>query len=203
MEKDQGMTGLANLLNLGCGTDIKSGWVNHDMVRLAGIDIVHDLNVVPWPWDDNSIDEVYAKDVLEHLPNTLSALGEIFRITKPGASIYIAVPYWNSWEAITDPTHVTQFNEFTFNFFDPREEQCQERPYYSKARFFIDRIGYGVQVTPYLHTEKRIFWKIPGGVFPFKYTVFFHPFPKWVFGFLAGYLNNIITGLEIYLTRVV
>ena len=91
-------------LNLGCGTDIKPGWVNHDMVRLDGIDIVHDLNIAPWPWDDNSIDEVCAKDVLEHLPNTLSVMGEIFRITKPGASIYIAVPYWNSWEAITDPT---------------------------------------------------------------------------------------------------
>jgi predicted SAM-dependent methyltransferase len=104
VENDQGMTGLAKKTNLGCGTDIKSGWVNHDMVRPTGVDVTHDLNIIPWPWDDNSIDEVCAKGVLEHLPNTLSVMGEVFRITKPGVSIYIAVPYWHSWEAITDPT---------------------------------------------------------------------------------------------------
>ena len=103
-------------LQLGCGNDPKPGWINHDLVQLEGVEIVHDLNNRPWPWADNSIDEIWAKDVLEHLPDTLATMEELYRITKPGASVYIAVPYWNSWEAITDPTHVRQFNEFTLIF---------------------------------------------------------------------------------------
>ena len=188
-------------LQLGCGNDPKQGWINHDLMPLPDIDVVHDLNERPWPWADNTIDEIWAKDVLEHLPDTLGTMEELYRITKPGASVYIAVPYWNSWEAITDPTHVRQFNEFTFNFFDPTKSQCQERPYYSSARFIIDRLGFGVQLTPYLHTETRLFWKFPGGIFPWKYTIFFHPVPKWILGFLGSHFNNIITGLEVYLKR--
>jgi len=188
-------------LQLGCGNNPKSGWINHDLIQLDGVDVIHDLNVRPWPWADNSIDEILAKDVLEHIPDTVATMEELYRITKPGALLYIAVPYWNSWEAVTDPTHVRQFNEFSFNFFDPSQEQCQERPYYTSARFKIDRIGFGVQVCPYLHTEKRLIWKLPGGIFPMKYTVFFHPFPKWIIGFFASFLSNIITGLEVYLIR--
>ena len=86
-------------LNLGAGSDLKEGWINHDIVQLPGIDVVHDLNNFPWPWDDNSIDEIYMKDVLEHLPDTIRVMEEIYRICKPGAKIYIAVPYWNSYEA--------------------------------------------------------------------------------------------------------
>ena len=188
-------------LQLGCGNDPKQGWINHDLMPLLDVDVVHDLKDRPWPWADNTIDEIWAKDVLEHLPDTLGTMEELYRITKPGASVYIAVPYWNSWEAVTDPTHVRQFNEFTFNFFDPTKSQCQERPYYSKARFIIDRLGFGVQLTPYLHTETRLFWKFPGGIFPWKYTIFFHPVPKWILGFLGSHFSNIITGLEVYLKR--
>ena len=83
-----------------------------------------------------------------------------------------------------------QFNEFTFNFFDPTKEECKDRPYYSNARFVIETIGFGVQIIPYLHTEKRVFWKFPGGLFPMKYTVFFRPFPKWILGVLANYFCN-------------
>ena len=83
-------------LQLGCGNDPKSGWINHDAVQLPGVDVVHDLNDRPWPWPDNTVDEIWAKDVLEHLPDTLRTMEELYRITKPGASVYIAVPYWNS-----------------------------------------------------------------------------------------------------------
>ena len=188
-------------LHLGCGHDLKPNWVNHDMVDLPGVDVVHDLNQAPWPWPDHSVDEIYAKDVLEHLPQTSVVMEEIYRITKPGAKIYIAVPYWNSWEAITDPTHVSQFNEYTFEFFDPSKDRCKNRQYYSNARFHIEAIGYGVRLPPPLHTETRLIWKFPGGLCPWKYTVFFNPVAKWVLGVAASYLNNIIIGLEVYLTR--
>ena len=180
-----------NKLHLGCGHNIKNGWVNHDIVELPGVDIVHDLTVFPWPWENGYFDEVIAKDVFEHLPDTVRTVEEIYRITKPGAYVHISVPYWNSWESVTDPTHCTTFNEFTFEFFDPRLSRCINRPYYSSARFYISKIGFGIApLRPYL--------KIPGIS---KYRIIQNKYLKLLLGIMASYFNNIIVGLEIYLER--
>ena len=135
--------------------------------------------------------EKFIKDVLEHLPNTVRTMEEIYRITRPGAKIYISVPYWNSWEAITDPTHKSNFNEFTFEFFDPTCKRCQDRSYYTHARFIIKKIGFGIKpFAPYL--------KIP---YVTHYLVVYGSIFKKFLGFLASYFNNIIICLEIYLER--
>ena len=34
---------MKNKLHLGAGNENKSGWINHDLVKLQGIDITHDL----------------------------------------------------------------------------------------------------------------------------------------------------------------
>lgn len=178
-------------LHIGAGHDIKEGWINHDMVKLKGIDVVHDLNVYPWVWEDNSIDEVYMRDVLEHLPNTVRVMEELYRICKKGAKLYITVPYWNSFEAITDPTHVSQFNEFTFDFFDSSKRRCQTRPYYTNARFKIRKIGFGVAfLKPYIVIK---------GIS--RYFVVFNPIGKKILGFFASLFNNVIIGLEVYLEK--
>lgn len=191
-------------LHLGAGTRIKQGWINHDLVNLQGIDVVHDLTQFPWPWEDNSIDEVYAKDVLEHLPNIILTMEEIHRVCKSGGKVYIAVPYWNSWEAITDPTHVSKFNEFTFEFFDSQKVRCQLRPYYSSARFRIKKIGFGVCLPPPLRPSIVINGRSRqplSRIFPWKYTIFFNPIAKWILSVFASYFSNIIIGLEIYLEK--
>lgn len=183
---------MSNRLNLGAGNDIKDGWINHDLVQLPGINIVHDLNVFPWPWKEHEIDEVFAKDILEHVPNLIKVLEELHRVSRPGAILQIAVPYWNSFEFVTDPTHVNSFNEFTFDFFDPTNKRCLRRPYYSTARFKIRSIGFGIKpFMPYLH--------IP---YLTRYIVVRNGFLKWILGFLASYISNIIIGLEYELERV-
>ena len=57
------MSGLR--LNLGCGMNRLDGYVNVD--RYGEPDLRHDLEVVPWPWPDDSVSEVLLKHVLEHL----------------------------------------------------------------------------------------------------------------------------------------
>jgi SAM-dependent methyltransferase len=178
-------------LHIGAGHKILPGWVNHDLVALPGINSVHDLRVFPWPWPDGSFDEVIAKDVLEHLPELIPTMEELYRICKPGAKIHISVPYWNSFEAVTDPTHVRQFNEFTFEFFDPTKQRCIRRPYYSSARFQIEKLGFGITpFAPYL--------AIP---FLTRYIVFYNKPMKYLLGLIASFLNNIIIGLEVHLVR--
>ena len=52
-------------LNLGCGDDIKKGYVNIDVRNLPGVNIVGD--VCNLPFEKNSIDEILALDVYEHV----------------------------------------------------------------------------------------------------------------------------------------
>lgn len=124
-------------LNLGAGSDILPGYVNHDLAALPGIEIVHNLNHYPWPWADGSIDEIKAFDVLEHLDDFMKAMEEISRILIPGGRCHVNVPYWNSWCSVADPTHKRGFHEITFRFFDPDSDYCRSRPYYTKARFKV------------------------------------------------------------------
>lgn len=178
-------------LHLGCGTVIKEGWLNHDMIELPGVDVVHDLRQFPWPFDDGQFDEVYMKDVLEHLPDTIKTMEELYRITKPEAKVYITVPYWNSVTAHGDPTHVRLFTEDTFSFFDPVSPHCKDRHYYSTARFYVKTLGVGI--TPFypIFVHPRIF----------RDYVFFNPLLKRFFLGLASIFCNVVHSLDVYLER--
>ena len=132
-------------LNLGCGADLREGWVNHDVVPLSGVDIVHDLTDFPWPFPDAAFTEIVLINVLEHLPDCIATMEELFRIAAPGCRIVIRVPFWNSPDAISDPTHRKLFNEQSFDFFVPGSRHHERRPYYSHARFAIVRRHFWVR----------------------------------------------------------
>ena len=115
-------------LHLGCGNDVLPGWVNHDLAALPGVDVVHDLDSYPWPFEDDRFDEVRLHHVLEHLSEPVRAIEELHRITRDGGAVEVRVPYWNSTDWATDPTHKTPFSEYSFDFFDPATRHGRERP---------------------------------------------------------------------------
>lgn len=87
-------------LNLGCGTDKISGYANIDIRPEVDPDMIMDLNKTPYPFDTNSIDEIKAKDFIEHFSfrRTKAIVSEWFRILKQGGKMYIQCP---DLEAIT------------------------------------------------------------------------------------------------------
>ncbi len=128
-------------LHLGCGTDIKEGFINLDSVKIPGVDIVHDLSKFPWPFKDNSFNYVLSISSLEHLDNLVNVIEEIHRICKNGAIIEIIVPHFESLGAFRDPTHKTFFSYYSFDYF----AENFNYNFYSKARFKIIKreIRYG------------------------------------------------------------
>lgn len=177
-------------INLGAGSDIRDGFINHDITKLPGIDVVHNLNFYPWPWEDNSIDEIIAIDVLEHVEEFIPAMEELHRILKVGGVLDLKVPYWNSVFRHIDPTHRRGFHEVTFHFFDPSKELCKLRSYYTDARFTIDKEEFIlIPFTPYL--------KLP---FIKKIKVK-NKLSKRIVGFVGNLLSNIILDLEITLVK--
>lgn len=82
-------------LNLGAGEDRKEGYINLDWSELAKPDVVHDLNVFPYPFEDSSFDEIYASHVLEHLDRPFGVMREFHRILAPGGVLILKVPHFS------------------------------------------------------------------------------------------------------------
>ena len=126
-------------LNLGCGSIKHNGFTNVDILDNDNVDIVHNLNELPWPFDDNSISEIIAEDVIEHLHDTPAIVNEIWRILKVDCNVTIQVPdvMRNPMNAFTDPTHVKYFTEKSFDYWDPNTEFGMKYGYYYNNKFSI------------------------------------------------------------------
>jgi predicted SAM-dependent methyltransferase len=121
-------------INLGCGTNILAGWVNLDCKPLPGIDVVHDLNLLPLPFDNASVDEILCEDVLEHV-NYAPLLKECHRVLVSGGQLRIEVPHFTSSNNFVDPTHRNLFSIKTFNFFCADTFEGIKRSYYFDFKF--------------------------------------------------------------------
>lgn len=124
-------------LNVGCGQIIKPGYVNLDIINLVGVDIVHDLNKFPYPFKENSFDEILCDSILEHVDDFIKVLKELHRIAKPGAVLNIAVPFWNSTIAWADPTHKRGFTLDTFTYFEKTNRSEGDKSYYFDFHFKV------------------------------------------------------------------
>ena len=179
-------------LNIGAGSDIRADFINHDIAQLEGIDVVHDLNIFPWPWQNESVEEIVMNDVVEHLIEFTKTMEELHRILTPGGVARIRVPHMGSWSFYADPTHKRAFVEATFLFFDPRSEFCKERFYYSDARFHVENVSF--VCAPFIP-----FFTIPGiGAFRVKAKLL-----RNIIGLIDHYFfRNLIQDIELDLIKV-
>ncbi len=109
-------------LNLGSGFNKIEGYVNVDSAPESKPDQVVDLESLPWPWPDSSVDEMRFDHVMEHLgkdPKTyLGIWREIWRVAKPDAKIFVTVPHWRHDNFVHDPTHVRAVTPIGIAMFD-------------------------------------------------------------------------------------
>jgi len=162
-------------LDLGCGRAKVQGAIGVDRVRLQGVDVQGDLARLPFPFRDNSFEEIYLNDIIEHLPDTLKVMEEIHRIIVPGGRVFIRVVNWNHRYTAMDPTHLRAFTENSFDFFGKRTQ----RSYYTPARFDVVSVAYifDPKVKRVLRSRR-------------------------VMKFLSHYLCNILQGLKFELRAV-
>lgn len=81
-------------LNLGCGDDIRSGYLNIDFRQTHPNVIITDLSKRPWPFANESANEILMLDFLEHFPyvDTIPILFECYRVLEPNGTVVIQVP---------------------------------------------------------------------------------------------------------------
>jgi SAM-dependent methyltransferase len=134
-------------LDVGCGDRKTKGAVGIDIVALPGVDIVHDLDVYPWPLDDGSFDKVLMLNIIEHLDDTIKAMREVHRILKPGGVVHIEVVYWNHKYTWSDPQHKHAFTELSWEFFTGKRKE-----YYTDFKYelvsFVWQYDYHLKYLP-------------------------------------------------------
>lgn len=128
-----------DVLNIGAGNRIIAGAVNLDRERhRPEIDVAHDLNVLPWPFPDESFDKIVARAVLEHLRITLiESVDECWRLLRPGGVLFMKLPYWKHDNAYLDPTHHWRFSLATPNIFDPQTDYGKRYGFYTPRKWKI------------------------------------------------------------------
>jgi SAM-dependent methyltransferase len=99
-------TGPGRVLDVGCGWKKHPGAVGLDISADTDADVVHDLDVLPWPLEDDSFDQILLQDVIEHLDDLYGVFAELQRVARPGARVQLRTPHYSSALAYSDPTHV-------------------------------------------------------------------------------------------------
>jgi len=99
-------------LDIGCGGNKIPGCTYLDVNPDVRPDIVHDLNQYPYPVEDNSFDEIYAKHIIEHLNDPQAFLSELCRILKPGGTLFVETPHFTSYVAYSEIQHTFFFSYF-------------------------------------------------------------------------------------------
>ena len=133
-------------LNIGSGKTRIEGFINVDIRAFEGVDQVADITVTPWPWPDNSVEEVECNHVIEHLtaPQRVAFINELYRVLKPDAMATITAPHWSSARAYGDLTHQwPPVCEFWYEYLrkEWREENAPHSNYNPEVDFDFT-IGY-------------------------------------------------------------
>lgn len=102
-------------LDIACGQNKQKGFKGVDIAPAPGVDFVVDLEKFPWqPFKDSSIEEIYCSHYLEHTPDLMKFMDEIWRICINDAKVTFVCPYYSSIRAWQDPTHKRAISEATF-----------------------------------------------------------------------------------------
>lgn len=145
------------VLDIGCGRKKQAGAVGLDCIPLPGVDVVHDLNIFPYPFENEEFDSVIARHSLQHMDNIIAVMEEIHRIARSGANIFIYVPHYASDNYNTDPTHKTHFGYRSMNYFVDNLDFHYN--FYTSKRFILrDRYMSYVSVDSTMSIRNPFWW---------------------------------------------
>jgi SAM-dependent methyltransferase len=89
-------------------------------------DVVHDLEILPYPFQTNEFDEIHAYCVLEHMGRQgdyrffFAQFSEFWRILKPNGLIFGICPKPNSRWAWGDPSHTRIISPDSLSFLEQK-----------------------------------------------------------------------------------
>ena len=142
------------VLNLGSGKDWREDCLNADVQERVKSDWCLDIQDVRWGSllvtrlgdfyvKEEMFDVILANDVLEHLPDLVTAMSNCKRLLKDGGEMRIHVPYDLSYGAWQDPTHVRAFNEKSWLYYTDWHWYLgwEDRFFLTHLEFTLSKVG--------------------------------------------------------------
>lgn len=128
-------------LDFACGQNKREGFTGVD--ESGDADIIHDLFSFPYPFDDNSADEIHSSHFIEHLPMEyvmqngrrkdmlFAFIDECYRILKTGGKVTLIFPCASSDRAFQDPTHRRFIPQATAYYFNKGWREANKLDHYN------------------------------------------------------------------------
>ena len=125
-------------IDLGCGrVRVPNVDFGLDIQKFPGVDVIADLED-GLPFKDESVDEFFAVELLEHLSNPIKIMNEIYRCLTPDGVLHFEVPTTSGLGAFQDPTHKSFWNENSFWYYT--DLLRGHYPNLIKCRFTIEQM---------------------------------------------------------------
>lgn len=125
-------------INLGGGFKRIEGFLNVDADPLTKPDTVVNIETDKWPYSDNTVDEVRAHHILEHIGDGFfHVMQELYRVCKDGAIIDIAVPHHRSEVWYGDVTHRRFITIDNLRQFSKKENAWHVNQWHSSSGFGV------------------------------------------------------------------
>lgn len=123
-------------LNIGSGYKRLDGYLNIDHDPLVNPDICINIDTETWPIPDNSIEEIRAHHILEHIgEGFLHVIKEIYRVSQNGTIIDIIVPHPRHDNYYGDPTHRRPITPLMLKQFSKKYCQNHKETHNSSSGF--------------------------------------------------------------------
>lgn len=162
-------------LNIGAGSKSKPGYINLDRISFPGVDVVHDLNKFPYPFEDNTFDWIEGQHILEHLPNLLGVMEELYRISKPNGILSFIVPHHASGNYYIDPTHCIRFSYGLLRIFDCKDKLTEVHPWRQTGKYNLELIHWRLHFHPWYLKPIEWFVKKFQGFYDYHLCFIFQP----------------------------
>jgi predicted SAM-dependent methyltransferase len=157
-------------VDLACGDSKREGFIGVDIANIDSVDIVHDLNIYPWPFEDDSVDEIHCSHYVEHIPHLgvqaalkvsetfeefkeklsddkdgfIKFFNEMHRILKPEGKATVSVPHYMSVRAFGDPTHQRYVGDFSFYYLNKEWRDNNKLSHYGLTADFDMTYSYHI-----------------------------------------------------------
>jgi len=115
------------VIELGCGQNKKSGRIGIDRIDLPGVDIVCDLEEGLPFLPENSVDEIHAISIFEHIHNFEFLMSEIVRVLKIDGKCRAVIPHFSNPYFYSDYSHKIFFGLYTFRYFMEEDKQLKRK----------------------------------------------------------------------------
>lgn len=103
------------ILDLGCGKNKREGAIGVDIAHRPGVDVVWDLDVYPYPFEQDSFELIILNHAIEHIADPAKTLEEIHRIGLPRCRVEIVTPHFTSLNTYADILHRRTFSMHSFD----------------------------------------------------------------------------------------